>query len=160
MCDPVTGTLAAIGAVAGLAGSVSQGMAAKSASKYNAKVANDEAQQVTQQAEFDVTQSDAAARRRLATQKTQYAASGVAVDSGSPLEVAAEDTKQAALDDMTIRYNAALQKRGLRAQAAAEKASGKRALAGSIFSAGTTIATRGADLYTAYHAPKIAAGAN
>jgi hypothetical protein len=157
MCDPVTGTLAAIGAVAGLAGTMSQGMSAKSAADYNAKIASDQAKQVDQQAAFDVAQNDADARRRLATQKAAYGASGVVTDSGSPLEVAAEDTKQAALDDMTIRYNAALQKRGLRAQAAADRASGSRALSGSIFSAGETLATRGAGMYLAYH-PPIAGG--
>lgn len=153
MCDPVTGTLAAISAVAGIAGSIKQGMDAKSASNFNAKVANDEATQQDQQTAFDVQQQQDQSRRQLATQKAQFGASGVVADTGSPDAVAADDTKQAELDALAIKYGGALKARAYRSEASQDQVQASQAIPGSIFQAGSTLATRGSELYTAYHPP-------
>ena len=153
MCDPVTGTLAAIGAVAGIAGTVSQGMSAKAAGNYNAKLSENQADQEIAAGNYEADRGLEAARRRLASQKVSYAASGVAADSGSPLEVAAEDTKQAALDDMVIRFNARARARGLQGQARGERIGGRNAMTGAAFQGGSTLATQGANMYLAYNRP-------
>lgn len=153
MCDPVTGTLAAIGAVAGVAGTVSSAMSSRAAGNYNAKLSANQAEQEIAAGNYEADRGKEAARRRLAAQKVSYAASGVAADSGSPLEVAAEDTKQAALDDMVIRFNARTRARGLRGEAAGSRMSGRNAQIGAAVQGGSTLATQGANLYLAYHRP-------
>jgi|TARA_R100001530_G_C4234035_1_gene133448 hypothetical protein len=81
--------------------------------KYNQKVANrnaeiaeNEAAQIDQQAEFDIARFDQQFRKTVGTVEVALAKSGVVIDSGSGARVAEANALEAAMQNKITRYNA------------------------------------------------------
>jgi len=134
MCDPATATLVIAGtsAVLGTASSIMQGQAQAEAASYNAQVAriNAEAaardrdaraqilEKQAQQREYKAEYEASLLRRKLAAiqgaARARAAASGVQIDSGSPLAVAEDIAKEGAMDIEMTLYNGAFDAWNLR----------------------------------------------
>jgi hypothetical protein len=104
-------------------GAIKQGQAAKAQAAYQSAVERNNATIAGWQAE-DATKRGAIAeqRQRLATsrlagaQRAAYGSSGVALTSGSPLDVLTDTAMLGELDALTIRSNAEREAYGFRAQ--------------------------------------------
>jgi len=134
MCDPATAALVIAGtsAVIGTASSVMQGQAQADAAAYNAQVARINAEAVArdrearvqilekqaEQREYKAKYEASLVRRKLATiqgaARARAAASGVQIDSGSPLAVAEDIAKEGAMDIEMTLYNGAFDAWNLR----------------------------------------------
>jgi len=81
--------------------------------KYNQKVANRNAQiaeqeagQIDQQAEFDIARFDQQFRKTVGSVEVALAKSGVVIDSGSGARVTEANALEAAMQNKITRYNA------------------------------------------------------
>ena len=157
-------TAATIAAYAGLAaslagtgmgfyGGLQQGKAASAAASYNALLAQREASILEMQAK-DAEKRGQVEEDRFRQQMTAFqgeqisslAASGVQVDSGSPLQILADTAEEIELDARTIRHNASMEAWNFKnqsynalAQANLSKWEGKQARTNSYISAGTSL---------------------
>ena len=134
-------------------GGLMQGVAANNAAKAEASVANQNARISEVQATDAVKRSskeEMKLRRQMSLlqgqQRSQLAASGVDVDTGSALEMQDASMREGEQDAAAIRFNAARESWGhkvnavnYRNQASAARASGKNALMGSVIGAGTSL---------------------
>lgn len=130
--DPVT--LGIIGSmVALLAGGVSaysqirQGQTAEATGRYNARVAEQQAESARQAAAADAETKRRQFDRLLGTQRARYGASGVIGSEGSPLLVMMQSEEEAALDVARVRYGGEAQAFGLEAEARLQRAAGRQA---------------------------------
>ena len=156
MCDPMVGVgLMAAGTLMGAYGQVQAGNTASAAASYNAKLAEEEARHAEVRAK-DAEARGATEEQRQRTmaaafmgeQTTAFAANGVTLDSGSPLQILADTAEEAELDARTIRHNASMEAWGYRnqansalAQASMSRWEGKQAKKNSYLSAGTSLLT-------------------
>lgn len=113
--DPVTMMVAAAGTQA--VGSLIQGESQAQASEFNAAIARQNAQIAQQQGAAAVQAQQRDAARRIGSMVANYGASGVQVDSGSPVDVLADSAAMATLDRLTLQYNYALKAAGFENQA-------------------------------------------
>ena len=151
MCDPVTLTIAAAAVTAG--GQVYGGMAANSAAKYEARVAD-----VNRQHELNArnaaaekgVQEQSRHWRRIAQeygeQRAQQAASGLDISFGSPADLLGDVQEIGAQDSMTLARNTENEIKGYEIKAAnytmegrAARARGKAALVSGIIGATSTV---------------------
>lgn len=152
MCDPVSITLVAA-TVLTAGAQVYGGMAANAQSKYQAKIAGQNAA-LAREAGKDAENRRAIDQQRhwrkvaaaLGMQRAQSAALGLDVDFGSTGDLQADTLQIGYEDSSTINENFAKELKGYDVEAAnytmegrAAKARGKAALTGSILSAGGTI---------------------
>ncbi len=107
-------------------GQIAQGVSAYGQSRRNASI-------VKKNAAADAQRFQRDARRRQATTQAQYAAAGVDVNSGSPLNVMVDQALDLAEDQARILFNA-----DVRAQAIKDQGTG--ALVNSALSAAGTVA--------------------
>jgi hypothetical protein len=146
--DPGT-LVAAIGTAISAAGSISAGTAQQNAEKYNAEVDQNNAIQARQAAFSQEQASEQQTTSRLGQQKADYGASGVDVNTGSPVDVMTDTAAKGRLDALTLRYGGQV-----RAQADQEGASlalyqgASDATAGYI-GAGTSLLTGAGKVLTA-----------
>ena len=133
MCiDPVT--MAAMASTAGSAGTMStilsigstvmgglaQYQSAKAnqkIAKNNARMANDRAQDALRRGEEDERMQRRRTAQLMGSQRAAMAASGVALDEGSPLSILADTAELGELDALTIRRNSEVEAWEHRAQA-------------------------------------------
>lgn len=87
------------------------------AARYNAAIAQQNASTAMQQGEAVVQSEQRSAARKMGAAIAAYGASGVQVDSGSPVDVLADSARLAELDKLTTRYNYALRAVGFQNQA-------------------------------------------
>jgi hypothetical protein len=117
--------------VAGMAmsalGAVRQAQATANAENYNAQLAEQNAQVATAQGNVAAEAQGRDAQRNIGRALAAYGASGVQTDTGSPSDVLAESARGAALDNLTIKYNAKLRALGLQAQAGLGRANAENA---------------------------------
>lgn len=106
-------------------GSLMQGRAQSNAANYNAAQANYNAGIAEQNANIAIAQGNAEsyrqgieATRQIGKMRALYGASGVSVESGSPLDVLADSTRSAVIDQQVTQYNYALKAQQYRQQAA------------------------------------------
>lgn len=125
--DPVT--LAIGSAVMGGIGSIQQGQAASSAANYNAKIQQNNAAIATQNADFAGAQGNVNVAAQGAKNKAQVGAtlasqgaSGVTVNTGSPVAVRESEAKVGMLDALNIRAQAAQKAYGYQVEAVNDKA--------------------------------------
>lgn len=118
-----------------VAGSLIKGESQAQAYNYNAGIAAQNAQIAREQGEAAVQAQQRNAARRIGTMIANYGASGVQVDSGSPLDVLADSAAMATLDSLTIRYNYALKAAGFENQAALDRAAAKSSRTSGYFNA-------------------------
>ncbi len=118
-----------IGAGVSAIGAIQQGKAQEAASNYqaavaanNAKIAEQNAQLAAQTGEAKAEATSLQNREQLGHILAAQAASGVDVDSGSPVDVRVTQRETGRLSQETDVYNAALQQYGYRTQGAGYQA--------------------------------------
>lgn len=173
MCGPVA-IVAAVAASALTAyGQIQAGQAAKQAGDYNSAVARNNEIIANRQAEDATKRGDIAAdeqRRKTAriggAQKAAIGAAGVALDSGTALDIFGDTAAFGELDALTIKSNATREAYGYQAQgmnfaadAAMQRVRGNNAQRASYIQAGSTLlggAAQGGDMYYRYSRPNTA----
>ena len=152
MCTVLT-ALTAISTVAGAAGSFMQGRAAQqsanaqaAAERANARIAEEQARDSVKRGGLE----ELKLRRQLSIhqgqQRALLAASGVDIDSGSPLDLQMASINEGAQDMAATRFNAAREAWGYDVQAAnhrnaasAARAAGQNAMTQGLLGAGTSL---------------------
>jgi hypothetical protein len=135
-----------------------QGQAARSAAnaqaaaeEQNARLSDEQARDSMRRGAYD----ELKLRRQMSIlqgqQRSALAASGVEVDTGSPLELQEASLREGEQDAAVIRYNAERDAWGHQVQAVnhrnaagAARASGRNAMTGAVIGAGTSLLTTGA----------------
>jgi hypothetical protein len=153
---------AAIGAV-GAVGSLMQGRAAQgaanaqaAANEQNALMADEQARDAARRGAYD----ELRLRRQMSIlqgqQRAMTAASGVEVDTGSPLAIQEASRREGDQDAAVIRFNAereawgyGVQATNYRNAAAASRAEGRNAMTAGVINAGTSLLTVGGE-YAGY----------
>lgn len=150
----MVGATAAIGGAGiGAFGAKASGDAAAAAAManaqmdmFNANIAAQNAQSAASQGRAEKQAVQRSAARTIGNEIAQYGASGVAADSGSPMDVLAESARLAALDSLTSQYNTALKVRDFQNQqkldqmaAAAGVQAAQSASTSSLFNAGGAV---------------------
>lgn len=88
-----------------------------SAQRYNSRVAQMNAQAALEQGKIAEDQQHREVERRLGQMRANYAASGVDVGVGSPLDVLGDSAAQAEQDRLNLRYNYQMRATGFSNQA-------------------------------------------
>lgn len=148
-------TMQTVGMIVSAAGTVAQGVAAYSAAKDNA--AAYESQAGVKEAQAQQAARRGGYRSRLIAEKEREVAgaqraalggAGVDINTGSPLDLAADTAFKAGRDIGIEQYNAQLEQWGFNAeanalkdQAKATRRSGRNALVGSVLGAGASLLT-------------------
>ena len=114
MCEAISMALTAASAVMGMVGQYSQGKAQKKAAEYNAQVAANDAAMQQQLAQNDIAKGAAdkerqqrEALRHMGTLRANTAAAGFELDSGSALDLLAENATEHQYDSNIIDNNTA-----------------------------------------------------
>jgi hypothetical protein len=107
---------AVVSAAVGTYAAYEQGEQQKRLSRYNQKVAENQALAAQNAATVAANRRETLARHQLASQRAAMAASGIAFGEGTPLLLQMESAEQAALDVATIRAGGETQARGFQAQ--------------------------------------------
>lgn len=97
-------------------GSIFQGEANAAAARYNAQVSQQNAVIARQQGQAAMQAQQRSSARAIGQALALYGASGVATDSGSPLDVLADSARMAELNRLTIQYNSELKSYGFETQ--------------------------------------------
>lgn len=140
--DPFSAGLAIVSAGLNIFGSSQQSRAQSAANRAQAQAtmanvaaANFNADLLEQNAGIALEQGRVAqdaqqrqSRRQIGSMVAAYGASGVQVDSGSPLDVLADSAMMAELDRLTIGYNAELEARNYRTQAQLQRMSAQQGI--------------------------------
>lgn len=134
--------IAAAASVAGAGiaayGSYQQGKTAKRVAEFNAKVAENEAVQEDMDSR-EATRRERVHNRRLASrQRARIAKSGL-VETGSPLEVMAEDAGRMELAALDQRRNSRMRQTALRTQAGITRFEGDQAFRAGRIGAGASL---------------------
>lgn len=127
----VVGAIAGIlGGAAGAGGSAKAGKAAAGAYEYNAQVAEQNAVRAREAAAMDVISLKRSAAQIIGEQRAGYGASGVVTGTGSALDVLADSTYQAVLDQQKRLYQGELEAQDQRNQATIARHNSKIAKSG------------------------------
>lgn len=118
------------GGAMGAGASAKAGKAQAGAYEFNAEVNDQNAQLARQAADADILNLKRDAYQTIGAQRAGYGASGVSGDSGSALDVLANSTAQAVLDQQRRRYQGALQAQDQENQAAINRHNAKIAKTG------------------------------
>jgi hypothetical protein len=150
MCEPTTWIMVAglVLSAAGAAYSVDAGNKAAEAqedqSKENAKAAEASGRNVTLSAQVEEDRRRQQTRQMLASQRTTFAANGVDMSTGTPLEILGDTAAIGEQDALTIRANAARQAWGYSVEANNSLNQGRMAVVGAKNNAiGTYLTTAG-----------------
>lgn len=118
---PAMGIISAIVGLVGTGMSASAqaqaGQAAKEANEFNAAIAENDALQVEQKAQWDEGIQREESRLQMGTMRARYAKSGVNLDEGSPLLIMADAAAKAEKDALATRWAADVEKVSKRNQA-------------------------------------------
>lgn len=134
--DPVT--LGLIGTAVSAVGMLSNAAAQSNAAEYNAAVARQNAEIMNQQGAAAAEAQSREARAKIGLMSANYAASGVDVGSGSPLDVLAESAAMAKLDNLTTKYNYSLKATGYQNSATLDTMNANNAMTSGFLSAAGT----------------------
>jgi hypothetical protein len=134
--DPITMMMVGTGVSA--FGSLMQGQSQAQSSEYNAAIQRQNAIIAQQQSQAAVEAQQRNAARTIGTMVANYGASGVQVDSGSPLDVLADSARMAELDKLTTQYNYQLKAMGYDQQANLADMNAQSATTSSLINAGAT----------------------
>lgn len=113
--------LAGVSGVVGVIGKLTEGSANSAADRFNAGVADQNAQIAAEQGRQQLAQQQTDAYRKLGAIKAGFGASGVTTD-GSPLDVLADSYTQAENDANTIVFNSKIRQAGFQNTAALDTA--------------------------------------
>jgi hypothetical protein len=140
------------------AGEKQQAEAQARADEENARLLRQRAFEVERQGGQRAGQVRQAGSQAIAAQKVAFAAGGVDPSSGTAASLAADSRVQSEIDAMRLRYNAALESRGIRTQAGQLDAhAGQARTAGDYGLAGSLLGGLGnaAGMAYGYLQPKI-----
>lgn len=130
-----------------VAGGVAQGVQGMSAASANAKALRAQGDQEYNAANIDANNLRYQAAREGGDLRAEQAASGIALESGSPAEVGAEQQKNYELDALRIMYGGVLKRQNLYYQARVENKAARAAayssILGAVAGAGTQAASAG-----------------
>ena len=120
-------------------GAFESGQEQKNAAFYNAALATRNAQIIRQGAELTEYQQKKNLESMVGRQQAQYAASGVAVGVGSPVDTMVDTLSKGYLDISIARYNNAIAARGLESEAEMLRYEGKETVREGTFRAGLSL---------------------
>lgn len=136
------------GVISGI-GAQQQAQAQANAANYNAAVARNAATFAQQQGEVNAQAQDRRTAAMIGRQRAVYAAGGLDVNSGSPLDIQSDTATIGRENSLTIRNNAARQAYGYEANANLDTASaqnyqqaGDTAMFGSLIGAGGSVGSK------------------
>lgn len=138
-----------ISTAVGVYSAYSQGQAQQKAAKYNAKVAQNQAEMARNAAAVREQQHRENVRRLSATQRANAGMSGVTTE-GSPLLVMADTLEQAELDAQRIRYGGEVSATGFESQARLSRFQGDQASRAGMIGAGSTLLSGAASAARVY----------
>ena len=130
--DPVSAGLALLSFGLNVFGQKKQNEANKEAGQYNAAINMQNAELARQQGLVQAENQARDAKRTVGSMVANYGASGVQTDVGSPLDVLADSARSAALDNLTIKYNAEMKARSYEQQAQLDMMGGGSSTAGVL----------------------------
>jgi hypothetical protein len=125
--------VAAVGAAVTAVASISSGIAQQNAAEYNAQVDKNNAEQAQEAAGAQASVVEQQAAEKVAAQKAAYAASGVDVNTGTPVDVLTSTAASGKLDALTVRYGGQVRALGdQQAGTLAEYTGSQAAVAGDL----------------------------
>lgn len=145
--------LSAVSAIAGAAGTVISGIAAKNAADYqnkvaqmNAQIARENADRAIERSQIEQQENDMLVRSQLGTQEALQGASGLSIAGGSQMLTRKAAAELGRRDSLNIRQGGELEAYSYKTQAVNQeaegrlaKAKGQSALLGSFLSAGGSL---------------------
>jgi len=133
MQDPKSVALALSGGgtVLDVLGTYQQGRGASDLAQINARAANQDARLALERGRFEESRINRLKGQIIGQQRTSFAGQGVALGEGTPLAVQQDTERQAALDVLRARNDAALEALGYRTQASGYKYQSRLARRGS-----------------------------
>jgi hypothetical protein len=126
------------GALLGTTSALSSSRQMAASSKYNAALAETQAQYAQQQAQADANAQKEKDRKLMAAQRARMAAGGLDMTSGSPLVVLENTASEADADYRNILANGQMQANYYRSQGALDSLQGSSALTSGWLTAGST----------------------
>ena len=139
MCgDPVTIGLMAASTAMNAIGAIREGSAADAGARARAQATEQQAQGVRNRAQFEIAQERRAQRQALGQQVAQLGSQGTAL-IGQPIDLLADNAKQAELALQAIRFESEIAARNQENQAALTRFDGRQARSAGIFKAGTAL---------------------
>ena len=139
MCgDPVTIGLMAVSTAMSAVGAIREGNAENAAARARAQATEQQAQGVRNRAQFEIAQERRAQRKALGQQVAQLGSQGTAL-TGQPIDLLAENAKQAELALQAIRFESEITARNQENQAALTRFGGRQARRDGVFKAGTAL---------------------
>jgi hypothetical protein len=147
---PFIPAIAAVASTAiGAYSAYSQGQSQREMANYNAQMAQLQGQreQEAAAAKAELYQQDA--KRRLATMRASYLASGVSME-GTPLLTLMESAQEAAKNEVRIRRQGEMASWGLLSEANLAKMQGRSAYTQGLFGAGSSLLGGAARAYGIY----------
>lgn len=129
----------AIGAGVSAYGAYQQGQTAKSTAEYNAKLQEQQAQNAELENRQNMQRMQLQNERTLASQRVNYAAAGLEIGNGTPLQVQADTAKQLTLNMLDQNRAANSQEQSLYAQAGATQWAGQQYATAGMLSAGGSL---------------------
>ena len=129
--------------------SYSSGKAQQEASEYNAKVAENQAKQAQDAAKIKAENYAEEARRRMASNRAHYAASGVTMER-TPLLVMMSDARTMEKDLQRIKYGGDIESTSFLSEAGLNRMVGKQAYQQGMIGAGVSLLS-GASKMTNYY---------
>lgn len=144
------------GGIFSAVGAYNQNEAAANAASYNAAVAQNAATYARQAGEVQAQAADRQTAALIGRQKAGFAASGIDVNTGSPLDIQSDTARFGRLNDLTIRNNAARQAWGYQATGNLETAQAQNyqtaattSAIGSLIGTGGSVANKWQSFQTA-----------
>ena len=139
MCgDPVTIGLMAASTAMNAIGAIREGNAADAGARARAQATEQQAQGVRNRAQLEIAQERRAQRQALGQQVAQLGSQGTAL-IGQPIDLLADNAKQAELALQAIRFESEIAARNQENQAALTRFDGRQARREGFFSAGTEL---------------------
>lgn len=131
------GVVSLLGTAVGVVGAIQQGNAAAAAAKFNAKIAERDAQIQRQNAGLAAEQQREKTKRRLATTSANIGASGI-TPQGSPLDILEETAALGKQDELNAAAGFLNSADASNLDASRERLAGKNAKSSALFSAAGT----------------------
>lgn len=150
MAFPIIPVMMAVSAVVAAAGTVYAGNAQKAAADYNASLEEEKAKALEAEAREAIRRRRAENEAFLSRQLAIRAKSGVSIEEGSSLLVAAESAARLELEALEFGREQQSRAEALKSNARGMRYAGSQALRASYIDAGTSLLAGGYSAYNAY----------
>jgi len=139
--------LAAASTAVSVIGAVKQGRAERAAGEMRAEVAEDNSDNIQQQAAANALVQKENAKRAVGATMAAYGASGISADSGSALDVLSNSVSAAERDRQNILYKGRMNAMGYEVDADLERRGAKNAQTQGYFKASAALLNGGSKIY-------------